>query len=61
MIQFIPISIGLFGVTVKFILPSSKLTAFILGALFWVCFGPFIKFCIARTLRLIQSQYRLRR
>ena len=48
-------SIRIFGITLSFIVPGSRIVTFIFGAIFWAVMGPVIKWAVKEIIRNIGS------
>ena len=47
----IPVSIRLFGITLSFLIPNSRILTFLFGVLFWAIMGPVIKWVAKEVIR----------
>jgi hypothetical protein len=49
-VNVVPITVDVFGTTLKILLPGSRVTTFLLGVVFWIVMGPIVKVLIRKAI-----------
>lgn len=49
----IPVTIRIFGITLSFLIPNSRIVTFLFGVIFWAVMGPVIKWAVKELIKNI--------
>ena len=53
--NMIPVRINLFGIGLSTLLPNYRISVFILGVVFWMVAGPWVKWVLKKAILLVQD------